>query len=298
MQDNKIQVANKQIRRVTNIGIGGNFVLAGIKVAAGLVAGSMSLVADGIHSLSDMATDLVVLLGVHFGSKEPDECHPYGHGRIETLSAGLIGAALAIVGGAMIYRSSIDIASGNTVRPHLLVPIVASISVVIKELLYIATKKVAVITHSSALYANAWHHRSDALSSIAVIAGYVGLKYGFVYGDQMATAAVGLMIILVAVRVLGGCLREFTEGAVDPKTLEDIKSIVDSNEKIQQWHQLKTRYVGREVFLDLHILVDPNLSIEAAHDISESLETTMHEKIKRPMHIMVHIEPDLPELRK
>jgi cation diffusion facilitator family transporter len=298
MHNDNIQIANKQIRRVTNLGIGGNFILSGIKVIAGTFAGSMSLVADGIHSLSDMATDLVVLLGVHFGSKEADECHPYGHGRIETLSAGLIGATLAVVGGAMIYRSAIDIAAGKTVRPHMLVPLIATVSVVIKELLCRVTKKVAVKTNSTALYANAWHHRSDALSSIAVIAGYVGLRYGFRYGDQMAAAAVGLMIMLVAIRVLGGCLREFTEGAVDPKTIEEIKSIVDSNERIRDWHKLRTRYVGREVFLDLHILVDPKLSIEAAHDIAESLESTMHEKIKRPMHIMVHIEPDLPELRK
>ncbi|MHC4215816.1 MAG: cation diffusion facilitator family transporter [Planctomycetota bacterium] len=298
MQNNKIEIANKQITRITNLGIVGNIVLAGIKVVVGQLSGSFALVADGIHSLSDMATDLVVLLGVHFGSKGPDERHPYGHGRIETFATGLIGFTLLLVGGAMIYRGAIDIARGKTVKPHFVVLVVAVASIVIKEVLYRATKIVAVKTHSPALYANAWHHRSDALSSVAVVAGFVGLKFGFVYGDQMAAAAVGLMIILVAVRVMGDCLREFTEGAVDPKTLDHIKHIVDSDEQIRQWHKLRTRNVGREVFLDLHILVDPQLSIAAAHEIAESLETTLHEQITRPVNIMVHIEPDIPELRK
>jgi cation diffusion facilitator family transporter len=298
MQNNKIEIANKQITRITNLGIVGNIFLAGVKVVVGQLSGSSALVADGIHSLSDMATDLVVLLGVHFGSKGPDERHPYGHGRIETFATGLIGIVLLLVGGAMVYRGAIDITLGKTVKPHFVVLAVAVASIVIKEVLYRATKKVAVKTHSPALYANAWHHRSDALSSVAVVAGFFGLKFGFVYGDQMATAAVGLMIILVAVRVMGDCLREFTEGAIDPQTLEHIKRIVDSDVQIRQWHKLRTRNVGREVFLDLHILVDPQLSIAAAHEISESLEKTIHEQIIRPVNIMVHIEPDVPELRK
>jgi cation diffusion facilitator family transporter len=280
------------------LGIVANVVLSAVKVVVGVLAGSVALVADGIHSISDMATDIAVLLGVHFGSKQPDESHPWGHGRIETFATVFIGLALTIVGAAMIYRGAADIAKGKHVRPGVVVLFVAIASVIVKELLYRITKTVAIKSHSPALYANAWHHRSDALSSIAVVIGFVSLRLDFKYGDQMAAVAVGLMIILVAVQVIGDCLRELTESAVDPTTIEHIKDVVNANASIRQWHKLRTRMVGREVFLDLHILVDPNLDVAAAHEIAESLEKAMHEELTRPVNITVHVEPDLPGLRR
>jgi len=298
MHNHKIENANKQIRSVTNLGIAGNIVLSIVKVTVGLLAGSIALVADGIHSLSDMLTDIAVLLGVYFGSKQPDETHPYGHGRIETLAAVFIGIALVGVGAAMIYRAAVDIAAGKFLRPGFVVLFVALISIIVKEWLYRVTKGVAIKSHSSALYANAWHHRSDALSSIAVVIGFLSLQFGFKYGDQMAAVAVGLMIILVAARVLGDCLREFTKSAIDPQTIGHIKHIVDANKQIRQWHKLRTRTVGREIFLDLHILVAPDLNVAAAHEIAESLENTLEEEITRPVNLTVHIEPDIPALRK
>lgn len=298
MNNHKIQEANRQIRFVINLGIAANIVLAAVKVTVGLLAGSAALVADGIHSISDMVTDIAVLLGIHFGSKQPDESHPYGHGRLETFAALFIGSALAIVGAAMIYRAAGDIAAGKHFRPGLVVLFVALASVIVKELLYKMTKTVAIKSHSSALYANAWHHRSDAFSSIAVVIGFVSIRFGFNYGDQMAAGAVGLMIILVAIQIIGDCLRELTESAVDRTTIEHIKDIVNANSSIRQWHRLRTRTVGREVFLDLHILVDPDLNVAAAHEIAESLESALHEQIARPVNITVHIEPDMPALRR
>ena len=298
MYNQKIEEANRQIRFVTNLGIAANMVLAAVKVAVGLLAGSVALVADGIHSISDMVTDIAVLLGIHFGSKQPDESHPYGHGRLETFAAVFIGLALAIVGAAMIYHAAAAIAAQRYIRPGLIVLFVATASIIIKELLYKITKKAAIKSHSSALYANAWHHRSDAFSSIVVVIGFVSLRLGFNYGDQMAAGAVGLMIILVAIQIIGDCLRELTESAVDQDTVEHIKGIVNANSSIRQWHKLRTRTVGREVFLDLHILVDPDLNIAAAHEIAESLENALHEQITQPVNITVHIEPDIPTLRK
>ncbi len=298
MHNHKIESANKDIRFVTNLGIAGNFVLSVLKVGVGLLAGSMALVADGIHSISDMTTDIAVLLGIYFGSKQPDDQHPYGHGRIETFAAGFIGAVLIVVGAAMIYRAAVDVAAGKYATPGFVVLFVALISVVVKEFLYRITKQIAIKSHSSALYANAWHHRSDALSSIAVVAGFVSLKFGFKYGDQMAAAAVGLMIILVAVRIISDCLHELTESAVDSDTIEHIKNIINADSSIRQWHKLRTRTVGREVFLDLHILVDPDLSVADAHQIAENLENALDEQITRPVNITVHIEPDIPALRK
>jgi len=294
----KIEMANKQIRFVTAIGVVFNVILGAVKVAVGLAGGSMALIADGLHSFSDMVTDLAVLLGVYLGSKQPDRKHPYGHGRIETFSTVFIAFILSAVGSAMIYRAALGIAKGQISRPTAIVSVVAIISIFAKELLYRITRTVAVRTHSAALYANAWHHRSDALSSVAVLIGVISLKVGFIYGDQIAAVAIGLMIIFVGVHITGECFREFIDAAVDSGTIERIERIIASNGQVRQWHKLRTRTVGREVFLDLHILVDPWLTVTAAHEISERLENTIHEQITRPVNVIVHIEPDKGELRK
>jgi cation diffusion facilitator family transporter len=205
---------------------------------------------------------------------------------------------LIVVGGAMIYYATMAIARDEMTAPRLGVLVAAVISIAAKEWLYKATQKVAIQSHSPALYANAWHHRSDALSSVAVLVGFISLEFGFGHGDQVAAIVVGMMIIWVGIRVIGDALRELAEAAVDPDTIEHIKNIINSDSSIRQWHKLRTRTVGREVFLDLHILVDPDLKITAAHEIAESLEKTLDEKITRPINITVHIEPDTPELRK
>jgi cation diffusion facilitator family transporter len=298
MENDKKAIAARQIKSITYLGMVVNIALSVIKVAIGLSAASLALVADGIHSLSDVATDVAVLLGLCLGSREPDQCHPYGHGRAETFSAGVIALILIVVGGAMIYYATMAIARDEVTRPRFAVLIAAVISIAAKEWLYRVTQKAAVQSHSPALYANAWHHRSDALSSVAVVVGFISLEFGFGHGDQVAAIAVGMMIIWVGVRIIGDAFRELTEAAVDPDTVEHIKEIINSDSSIREWHKLRTRMIGREVFLDLHILVDPDLKITAAHEIAESLEKTLDEQITRPINITVHIEPDTPELRK
>ena len=298
MDNNKQAIAGRQIKSITYLGMAVNIVLSVVKVAIGLSAASLALVADGIHSLSDVATDVAVLLGLRLGSKEPDQSHPYGHGRAETFSSGLIALILIVVGGAMIYYATLAIARDEMTIPRFGVLVAAAISIAAKEWLYRATQKVAIQSHSPALYANAWHHRSDALSSVAVVVGFISLEFGFGHGDQVAAIIVGMMIIWVGVRVIGDALRELAEAAVDQDTIKHIKKIINSDSSIRQWHKLRTRTVGREVFLDLHILVDPDLKITAAHEIAESLEKTLDKQITRPINITVHIEPDTPELRK
>jgi cation diffusion facilitator family transporter len=294
----KHEVDDKEITSITYVGMAVNVALAIIKIAIGFFAASLALVADGVHSLSDLATDAVLLLGVRLGSKEPDPSHPYGHGRAETFSAALIAVILIFVGGAMIYHATMAIARGEITTPRIEVLIVAIVSIAAKEWLYRATQKVAIQSQSPALYANAWHHRSDALSSVAVVIGFLLLQFSFGHGDQIAAVAVGLMIIWVGVKVIGDCLHELAESAVDEDTIEHIKQIIDANPSIRQWHKLRTRTVGREVFLDLHILVDPDLNVTAAHEITVSLENALDEQIKRPINITIHIEPYTPELRE
>ena len=298
MANDKQRIADKQIKSITYIGMIVNIALAAIKIVIGVFAASLALVADGIHSLSDLATDVAVLLGLRLGSKAPDQSHPYGHGRAETFSAVLIALILILVGGAMIYYATMAIARDEVTTPKIGVLIAAIVSIAAKEWLYKATKKIAVKSHSAALYANAWHHRSDALSSVAVAIGFISLKLGFGHGDQVAAIGVGMMIIWVGIRVISDSMRELTESAVDQGTIEHIERIINANSQIHQWHKLRTRTVGREVFLDLHILVDPDLSIADAHQIAENLEETLDEQINRPVNITVHIEPDIPPLRK
>lgn len=289
----KIQQDNKVIRNVTNLGIVVNIVLSGIKIAVGLLSGSLALIADGLHSLSDLLTDFAVLIGIHYGSIDPDQKHPYGHGRLETFSSVAIALVLIFAGAAMIYKTGISIGKAHECKSGYVVIIVACISIVAKELLFRITKKVSVKTGSTALYANAWHHRSDALSSVVVLVGIIFVLAGYDYGDHIAAALVGLMIALVGWRILVDCFNELAESSVDADTVKQIENIVSSNEHIRKWHKLRTRMIGREVFLDLHILVNPDLNITQAHDISKELESALHRQIRRPVNITVHIEPDM-----
>ena len=298
MRNDKHQISDREIRSITYLGMAVNIVLSVVKGVVGLMVGSLALVADGIHSLSDLATDAAVLLGLRLGSKEPDQSHPYGHGRAETFAAGLIALILMFVGGAMIYHATLSIVREEVTQPHLAILVVAVVSIAAKEWLYKATRRVAIWSHSTTLYANAWHHRSDALSSVAVVIGLISLELGFDYGDQAAAICVGLMIIWVGVKIIGDSLRELTEGAVDSETVEHIRRIIEADPSIRQWHKLRTRMVGREVFLDVHILVDPELNVAAAHEITGNLENALDEQIARPVNIVVHIEPDTPELRR
>ena len=298
MKADKLEITGREIKSVTYTGMALNLALSVVKVVVGLLVGSLALVADGIHSASDLATDIAVLLGVLLGSKQPDRGHPYGHGRAETFAGIMIALILIVVGGAMIYYATIAIAKDKITIPNFAILAVGMASIITKEWLYRITRKIAIKSHSPSLYANAWHHRSDALSSVAVVIGFIALELGFGHGDQVAAITVGLLIIWVGVKIIGDAFRELAEGTIDTETIDQIEGIINAESDIRHWHKLRARTVGREVFLDLHILVDPELNVSAAHEISENLENTLDEQIIRPINITVHIEPDIPELRK
>ncbi len=298
MDDDKQKIASKQLRLVTYLSIAANVFLIAGKFIVGFITGSLSLLADAIHSVSDMLTDIAVLLGLYFGSKEPDSEHPYGHGKLETLAAIVIALGLLGVGLGMIYYAALDIAKDNVTHPRNLVLAAAVSAIAVKEVVYRVTKAVAMKYHCPAALANAWHDRADALSSVAVVAGVVAQKFGFSHGDQVAAIGIGVMVMIVAAKLIRDCLGELIEKAVDQATLEQIKDIIKANGQIRQYHRLRTRTIGRQVSLDVHILVDPHLHIAAAHKIADSLEKTLNEQIPRPVNITIHIEPDIPELRK
>lgn len=299
MSDDKQQIAIKQLRLVTYLSIFANiFILVPVKFVVGFMTGSLAMLADAVHSVSDMLTDFAVLLGLYLGAKKPDSDHPYGHGKLETLSAAAIAIGLLAVGVGMVYYAAHDIAKGDIKHPNNLVLVVAIAAIVIKEIVFRVTRAVAVKYHCPAALANAWHDRADALSSVAVVIGVIAQKFGFDYGDQVAAIVVGIMVTVVALGIAKNCLAELTEQAVDKATVDHIEDIIKANGQIRQYHHLRTRAVGREVFIDLHILVDPHLDISAAHNIAERLETELHYRLTRPVNIIIHVEPDVPQLRK
>ncbi len=297
--DNDIKaIQEKLILRINLFGILVNVLLGIGKIVIGFFSGSMALLSDGIHSFSDLVTDAAVILGTKLSSREPDHKHPYGHEWYNTFASLFIAIVLFLLGCAMIAKSALSIVNHEVEDVRPIAIWVAIASIISKEWLYRKTRAVAKRTHSAALYANAWHHRSDAFSSVAVLVGLISLRLGFEYGDRFATAAVGFMMILAAMKVLESCIREFADCAVDQDIIDEIETVISSNKHIKQWHKLRTRSVGRELFLDLHILVDPDISVTLAHEISDNLEDDLRSHMQRPMNIIVHIEPDLPHFRK
>jgi cation diffusion facilitator family transporter len=284
--------AFNQIIKVTWLGIIINITLVIAKIITGIIVSSMAMVADGFHSLSDLITDFAIILGVRISKKEPDEDHPYGHSWAENFITVFTAVPLALAGGYMVLKAVTSIAEHKITKIGYPVLTVAVIAIILKEYSFVITKRVAVRLSSSMLYANAWDHRSDALSSLAVAIGAVASMFGLDYADQIATIVVGLMIIFVAVKILRDAMSQFTARAVDEKTNKQITKIIASQSQIRQWHKLRTRTVGRELFMDLHILVDPTLSITEAHKIAESLENELQRQIPQPVNIVIHIEPD------
>ncbi len=284
--------------RITLIGIVSNALLLGLKLVFGFISGSAGLIADGIHSASDMATDLAVLGGMHLGRRAADADHPYGHGRFETLAGGIVAGILILVGAFIAWEAVASLREGVVNFPGVPVLVIAIISIVVKEWLYRRTIQVARNVDSAALYANAWHHRSDALSSIAVLAGGIGGLAGWGQADHFAGLIVGLMVVVAGGRTLFVVLHELTEGGLSRNEIANIETAVESVKGTREWHYLRTRRVGRETFIDLHVLVDPGLSIVEAHRISADVEGALHRASKRPANVTVHIEPDLEEQRK
>ncbi len=286
------------VRKLTLVGAAVNLVLSVAKIIGGHFSGSISLVADGVHSLSDLVTDVLVLVGVWLGERPPDPSHPYGHGKFETLATISVAGVLLFAGGGIAYEAGASLYARETSFPGLTVLVLALASILAKEVLYQVTHKAANALNSQALQANAWHHRSDALSSLAVLLGYVAGQLGWGYGDQVAGIVVGLMVMGVAMNIALNSLRELTEHAAGQETTESIARILNRDPQIRGWHHLRSRRQGRGLQVDVHILVDPNMSVEASHDITLALETAIRNTFTFPVTILIHIEPDIPCYRR
>jgi len=282
--------------RITVIGIVANIGLLAVKLVVGILTGSAGLVADGIHSGSDMATDLAVLGGMHLGRRKADADHPYGHGRYETLAGGIVAGALIVVGAFIAWEGVSALYRGVHSFPGPAVIGIAVLSIASKEWLYRRTVHIARDVGSAALEANAWHHRSDALSSVAVLAGGIGGLAGWGHADQLAGLLVGLMVITAGGRTLIHVLHELTEGGLSRGELDTIEEALQNVPDVLEYHQLRGRRVGRETFVDVHALVDKGLSVVEAHRVSMDVEEAIRSRCKRSINVIVHIEPDAEEL--
>jgi cation diffusion facilitator family transporter len=290
--DRRIRLPRDPGDRITVIGIAWNITLLMLKVVLGVFTGSAGLVADGIHSASDMATDLAVLGGMHIGRREADEKHPYGHGRFETLAGGTVAGVLMLVGAFIAWEGIVALYRGEHSFPGGVVIAAAVVSILIKEWMYRRTAHVAKALDSAALQANAWHHRSDALSSVAVLAGGIGGLVGWGHADYLAGLLVGLMVVGAGAKTLVGVLHELTEGGLSGDDVDLLRRTISAVDGVRGSHRLRTRRVGRETFVDVHVLVDSTLSIVEAHQVSSDVEAAIHRAWSRPVNVTVHVEPD------
>jgi cation diffusion facilitator family transporter len=283
---------DRRIRSITLWGALLNILLMALKIVSGLFIRSTALIADGIHSLSDLATDIVVILSSRLSNRPADDTHPYGHQKFETLATVFVSVVLMIVSGGLIWTAARDIIRGEGHIPGAWVLVIAGISVVSKEFIFQVTRRIAKKTHSASLYANAWHHRSDAFSSVAVLAGGIAGLLGWAMADLAATVVVGFMILGVGLRIFYRGLMELTEGSADQDSIAAIKDVLTAEEGICGWHALRTRKLGGELFVDLHVLVDEKLTVRESHDISLRIEERIKARLFKPVNVLIHIDPD------
>jgi len=282
------------VRRATWIGLTVNILLSALKMAGGVLGSSQAIVADGVHSISDSSTDIAILIGVRFWSRPPDESHPYGHRRIETLVTAFIGLALLAVAVGLIYNAIVTFQRPHPERPHWIALVAALISIASKETLYRWTVTVGKRIKSSAVLANAWHHRSDAFSSIptAIAVAIVLLHPSLGFLDHLAAVVVSFFILRVAWNVMLPALKELVDSGASRKDCERIRSIALTTEGVQRVHAIRTRYVGPGLLVDLHVLVDPTITVGQGHDIGGQVKQRLLSEGPDVVDVIAHLEPN------
>ena len=280
-------------RRVTLVSVLWNLVLTVSQVIIGLVGNSQALVADGMHTLSDVITDFMVLFALKHGRKDADAEHPYGHARFETAVTLLLGIMLIVVGAGIAINAGIRLTTAQTfVIPAAVTFWVAMTTLAAKEGLYRYTMLTAKRFDSNMLRANAWHHRSDALSSLIVAAGIGGSLLGFGFLDSVAAIVVALMVIKVGGELAWLALRELVDTGLAPDQLESIRRVILSISGVKALHLLRTRRVGEKALADVHIIVDDHLSVSEGHQIGETVRARLIEEIAPMADVMVHIDTE------
>lgn len=278
-------------RRVTLVSIALNIALTLTQVVIGVLGNSQALVADGLHTLSDLITDGIVLFALRHSAKGADDQHPYGRARIETATTMILGGMLVAVGAGIAFGAGTRFFdSAPFAIPSAITLWVALATLVTKEWLYRYTLRAANRLRSNMLRANAWHHRSDAISSLIVVAGIGGALYGFGYLDAVAAIVVSLMVVKVGTGLAWPALRELIDTGLAPDDLTAIRRTIYSVGGVKALHMLRTRRVGGQALVDVHILVAPRLSASEGHQISETVRAKLIQEIEPVADVMVHID--------
>ncbi len=285
-----------QARRATLIGGVINLLLSIIKVVIGIIGNSQALVADGVHSLSDLISDVMVLYATKHGGKDADDDHPYGHGRIETIITVAVGMLLIAVA-IGIAADAIDrlFHPEQLSSPGMIVLFAALVSILSKEGLYHYTLRVATQIRSNLLRANAWHHRSDALSSIVVLVGVMGTMAGLEYLDAIAAVGVSMMVAKAGVELSWESIEELIDTGLKQEEIDTIKQTIQDVEGVRAMHRLRTRKMGANAIVDVHILVDPRLSVSEGHHIADRVESRLYEQMEDISDVTIHIDPENDE---
>lgn len=288
----------KQIFQTTLVGSVANLLLVVFKFIAGIVGHSAAMIADAVHSLSDFITDIIVVIFVAISGKPEDEDHDYGHGKYETLATAVIGIILFFVGVGILIsgiKAIVGTLQGEPLQtPSLLALIAAVISIVVKEVLYHYTVKRGKALGSSSVVANAWHHRSDALSSIGTaigIGGAIFLGEQWRILDPIAAVIVSLFIIKVAVELFKPCIEELLERSLPTEMEQKILDIILSTPQVSSPHHLRTRRIGSYIAIEVHIRMDGQTSLSEAHQVASDIERRLKAEFGESTHIGIHMEP-------
>ena len=280
-------------KSVTIVGTLANMILILVKLLAGIFGSSQALIADAIHSVSDLFTDVVVLLGVRMGRKPPDDDHPFGHARMETLASAIVGGALIVTALYLGLKSVIAIYSRTEYHPTGLALAGAGASIVVKEALYHYTVHTGRRIKSQLIVANAWHHRSDALSSLAVFLGVAGtqIKPSWHVLDAFAALLVSFFIVKVGLDIFKSALREFTDTAPQPEVIAKIEQCAMSVDGVIDTHDLRVRTSGGLYQMEIHIVVDGQLTVTEGHRIAKAVERRLLEDVDDLDRTIVHVDP-------
>ena len=283
----------KEINRVTLWGVLVNVLLASTKLVGGIFGQSHALIADGLHSVSDLASDGMVLLAAKHAGEDADEDHPYGHERFETIATVALGTLLVIVGLGIAYDAILRLISDeNILTPDPFTLWIAAFSILSNEALYHYTKHVGNNIRSKLLIANAWHHRSDAISSIVVFIGIAGTQLDMPKLDAYAAIVVALMIAKIGIELGYHSMQELVDKGLDPETVQKVREKILEHEDVRHLHMLRSRTMGHKALVDVHIEVAPKLSVSEGHHISETVEKSLMDNFEEINDVTVHIDPE------
>ena len=278
--------------KVSIISIILNCLLTLIKFISGVISKSSAMISDSVHSLSDVLSTFVVIIGVKIANKKADSDHPYGHERIECVSAIILSGMLFIIGALIGINGIKNVTnSSKLVMPGVLALIASIISIISKEAMYQYTIRVSKKINSAALKADAWHHRSDALSSIGSFIGILGSRLGFKIFDPLASVIISLCIIKVSIDIFKDAIDKMVDKSCDKEVIDKVINVIEKNENVKNIDDIKTRQFGNKAYVDVEISVDENLLLKDAHKVAEEVHDSVENEIDFVKHCMVHVNP-------